>query len=63
MDHKSLDPRVYPYVCQYVNTPIIPNLELKYDALTYLSLLGDAQLVVGWCQRLSSILFRGVFNL
>jgi hypothetical protein len=31
--------------------------------LTYSSLPGDAQLVVGRCQRLSSILFRGVFNL
>jgi hypothetical protein len=31
--------------------------------LTYSSLPGDAQLVGGWCQRLSSILFRGIFNL
>jgi hypothetical protein len=32
-------------------------------SVTYLSLPGDAQLVVCWCQRLSSILFRGVSNL
>jgi hypothetical protein len=35
----------------------------KCRALTYLSLPGDAQLVVDWCQQLSSILFRGVSNL
>jgi hypothetical protein len=33
------------------------------EALMYLSLPGDTQLVVDWCQRLSSILFRGVSNL
>jgi hypothetical protein len=33
------------------------------DVVTYSSLPGDTQLVGGWCQRLSSILFRGVFNL
>jgi hypothetical protein len=36
---------------------------LMFWSLTYSRLPGDAQLVVGWCQRLSSILFRGVSNL
>jgi hypothetical protein len=47
---------------QRKNTPFIPT-HVKSGLLTYSSLPGDAQLVVYWHQWLSSILFRGVFNL
>jgi hypothetical protein len=51
-------PAQFPYHQQTVLVqPLAP------APLTYSSLPGDAQLVVGRCQRLSSILFRGVFNL
>jgi hypothetical protein len=53
-DFKS--PRIWPL---RVSTENLWSLSM----VTYSSLPGDAQLVVGRCQWHSSILFRGVFNL